>query len=138
MSTSSKKQLDIAIVSGSLAGLFAGVALRRLGNDITIFERSPILLLHDQGAGTVAGKEAKSFLARHDITRGEYAVTSKKRLYLTRAGAVIQKEDSEERTTSWDPVHHILRANFDEIENEYLDGAKAPKRKFDEANGTYE
>jgi thioredoxin reductase len=36
----SKKHLDIVIVGGSLAGLFAGTSLRRLGHNVSILERS--------------------------------------------------------------------------------------------------
>jgi hypothetical protein len=41
-----KKRLDIVAVSDSLAGLFAGTSLRRLGHNVKILERSPTPLLY--------------------------------------------------------------------------------------------
>ena len=138
MSSSPEKHLDIVIVGGSLAGLFAGTSLRRLGHNVVILERSPTPLLHDQGAGIVAGNETRAFLARHDRTRREYAVTSRLRLHLDQHGGIIQKENSVQQMTSWDLVYHLLRANFDAVGSDYLNGAEPPKPNSNEGIGKYE
>ena len=110
-----------------LAGLIAGTSLRRPGHNVTILERSPTPLLHDQGAGIVAGNETNLLLAIHDRTKREYTVISKQRLYLDRLGGIIQEENSEQRMTSWDLAYNLLRANFDSDIIEYLKGAEQPK-----------
>jgi hypothetical protein len=48
-----------------------------LGQSVTIFERSPTPFLPDQGAGIVAGTEARIYLARHDRKERECTVSSK-------------------------------------------------------------
>jgi glycine/D-amino acid oxidase-like deaminating enzyme len=39
------------IIGSSLAGLFTGIMLTRLGHDVTVLERTPAEALADQGAG---------------------------------------------------------------------------------------
>ena len=103
----------IVVIGGSLSGLFAAVPLLRLGHRVTILERSPTPLLHDQGAGIVAGGETLSWFTRHDLFRRDVSVRSEARLYLDRAGDVIDREDWVQRMTSWDLVWNLGRANFD-------------------------
>lgn len=128
---------DIAIVGGSLGGLFAGVALKHLRKDlnIRILERNPTPLLHDQGAGVVAGRDVQEFFRLHDRTKTALTVTSHQRLYLDRKGNIINCEDTEQHMTSWDLMYHLLRANFDGISSEY---AKAPPPEPHEGNVTYD
>lgn len=96
MSNNPQKHLDIVVVGGSLAGLFAGASLRPLGHNVTILERSPTSLLHDQGAEIVTGNEMKLSLATYDRTKWEYAATSKQRLYLDPHGGIIQDNSDNE------------------------------------------
>ncbi len=112
---------NITIVGGSLGGLFAGVALKHLRKDlnIRILERNPTPLLHDQGAGVVAGQDVQRFFEHHDRTRTPLTVTSHQRLYLDKSGKVIDREDKEQHMTSWDLLYHLLRTNFDGVKSEY-------------------
>jgi 2-polyprenyl-6-methoxyphenol hydroxylase-like FAD-dependent oxidoreductase len=128
---------NIAIAGGSLGGLFAGVALKHIRKDlnIRILERNPTPLLHDQGAGVVAGKEVQEFFRKHDRTNTPLTVTSHQRLYLDKAGSVIDRENKEQHMTSWDLLYHLLRANFDGVESEY---AKAPVPEAREGTTTYD
>ncbi|KAJ4315083.1 hypothetical protein N0V94_006137 [Neodidymelliopsis sp. IMI 364377] len=128
---------NIAIAGGSLGGLFAGVALKHIRKDlnIRILERNPTPLLHDQGAGVVAGKDVQEFFRKHDRTNTPLTVTSHERLYLDKAGSVIDRENKEQHMTSWDLLYHLLRANFDGIESEY---AKAPIPEAQEGTTTYD
>ena len=116
----------------------ASIPLRRLGHNLTILERSPIPLLHNQGAGVVAGGETQAFFRRHDHSERPIAVSSRQRLYLNRNGEIIDWEDSVQRMTSWDLLYYLSRANFDGVENEYLQGKGLPVREDGEGLGKYE
>jgi 2-polyprenyl-6-methoxyphenol hydroxylase-like FAD-dependent oxidoreductase len=103
------------------------IALRRLGHNVRIFERSPTPLLHDQGAGIVAGGEIQDFLRQYDKTETPSRVPSRTRLYLDKEGKVIHKESMLQHMTSWDLIYHICRANFDNLESGYVKiGDSAP------------
>jgi 2-polyprenyl-6-methoxyphenol hydroxylase-like FAD-dependent oxidoreductase len=128
---------NIVIVGGSLGGLLVGVALKSLRKDldIRILERNPTPLLHDQGAGVVAGQETQRFFKQHDRTKTPLTVTSHQRTYLDRKGHTMQSEDSIQQMTSWDLLYHLLRANFDGVESEY---SKAPAKESSETTTKYE
>ncbi|KAF2228372.1 FAD/NAD(P)-binding domain-containing protein, partial [Viridothelium virens] len=134
---------NILIVGGSLGGLFAGTALTRLGHHVRILERNPTPLLHDQGAGIVAGGDTQAFFAKYDRSSRTTAkgkvdglvVTSRARQYLDRRGEVIHFEERAQRMTSWDLLYHVLRAGFDGVESGYVE---VPRRGEGEGNGVYE
>lgn len=90
-----------------------GVILRRLSHNVTIFERSPSSLLQTQGAGIVAGGETQAFFSKHDRTHTPIAVVSGLRHYLNHEGKEIDRQDREQKMTSWDLLYNVLRANFD-------------------------
>jgi len=110
------KQLNILVVGGSLAGLLSSIPLKRLGHKVTILERSPVPLLHDQGAGVVAGNETIAWVQKHGRSRrsaDDIALLNKQRLYLDREGNIIDRETSHQRMTSWGVLYHIGRECFD-------------------------
>ncbi|CAF3205592.1 unnamed protein product [Rotaria sp. Silwood2] len=111
--------MNIIVVGGSLAGLFAGIALKRLGHDVHILERNSEPFLQDQGAGIVAGTETRDYMGTFDKCRRDFVVESVFRHYLDIQGNEIHREDWSQYMTSWDLVYYILRSNFDGIENEY-------------------
>lgn len=114
--TAVEKQLHIIIIGGSLAGLFNAITLRRLGHKVTILERSPVPLLHDQGAGVVAGNETLQWVEKYGQSRRtaeDISVLSQQRLYLDRQGNVIDREYSRQRMTSWGVLYNIGRECFD-------------------------
>ncbi|KAK1076509.1 hypothetical protein LTR33_008885 [Friedmanniomyces endolithicus] len=127
------KKPNLVIVGGSLGGLFAGVALKTHGYNTTILERTPENLLHNQGAGIVAGGDTLEFFKRYDRTGKPVAVPSFKRLYLNRKGDVIHEEINRQNMTSWDLCYYLLRANYDQIDSPYLEGASS--LKFDRRTG---
>ncbi|KAF1968446.1 FAD/NAD(P)-binding domain-containing protein [Bimuria novae-zelandiae CBS 107.79] len=116
-----KKQLDIVIVGGSLGGLCTALALKSLPqrHRITILERNPTTLLHNQGAGIVAGGDTLNFFKRYDRCDRPLAVSSQRRQYLNRDGDIVHKEDMVQNMTSWDLVYYMLRANVDYVESSY-------------------
>jgi 2-polyprenyl-6-methoxyphenol hydroxylase-like FAD-dependent oxidoreductase len=126
---------NIAIIGGSLGGLLTGTALKRLHRNlnIRIFERAPTPLLHDQGAGVVASPDVQRFFAQYDKTKTPLAVTSHQRIYLDKAGNVIDREDSVQQMTSWDLLYHVLRANYDGVSSEY---AHAPESQHESGTPT--
>lgn len=112
------------IVGGSLAGLMAAIPLLRLGHQVTIFERSPSPLLHDQGAGIVAGGDMLEFWSRFQPggkwKQRDIAVSSQQRMYLDPQGNIIDHTRWKQRMTSWDLLYYLGRAAFDGIESDYL------------------
>ena len=71
------KSLHIAIIGGSLGGLLAAVPLLRRPerHTVTILERSGTPLLHDQGAGIVAGHNLRKWVEQHDLWKTEATVS---------------------------------------------------------------
>jgi 2-polyprenyl-6-methoxyphenol hydroxylase-like FAD-dependent oxidoreductase len=142
----------VIIVGGSLGGLFAGVVLVRLGYNVTILERTPTVVLKDQGAGiSVApvippilkalrkiipsGCSIMDFIAEYDRT-GVISrdVRAEGLQYLRSDGSVkstiMFPQTGLTGTTSWDLLYNILRANFDGgFENGYV--ASVPKEESD-------
>ncbi|KAL1796774.1 hypothetical protein ACET3X_005314 [Alternaria dauci] len=120
-----RERLSIIIVGASLGGLATALALKRLpaphGHTITLLERNPTALLHNQGAGIVAGGDTLAFFKRYDRCKRDLAVTSTQRQYLNKHGQVIHKQDVTLNMTSWDLAYYMLRANVDGIESDYCD-----------------
>lgn len=107
------------------------IALCRLGHNVRIFERSPTPLLHDQGAGIVAGGETQAFMHTYDRSQRPIAVQSHQRLYLEKSGKILQHENTPQRMTSWDLLYYLCRANFDLVQSDYLQGRSIPKHPTD-------
>ncbi|KAK5120493.1 hypothetical protein LTR85_006148 [Meristemomyces frigidus] len=128
---------EIVIVGGSLGGLFAGVALKCHGYNTTLLERTPENLLHNQGAGIVAGGDTIEFFKRYDRTGKPVAVPSYKRLYLNQQGDVIHEEVNRQNMTSWDLSYYLLRANYDRVDSPYLEGGKLPEVRPTDGKVTY-
>ncbi|KAK4248921.1 hypothetical protein C7999DRAFT_30610 [Corynascus novoguineensis] len=122
-----KNKLHFVIVGGSLGGLAAGITLNVLGHDTTVLERNPAPLLHDQGAGIVAGGPALQLLERHNRCRRrkqreDIAVRAGARQYLDRAGNNVHTvENANHYMSSWDLTYHLLRANYDGLASSYCD-----------------
>ena len=109
----------IVVVGGSLGGLFTGVALKQHGFDTTILERNPTNLLHNQGAGIVAGGDTIAFFEKYDRCKRPVAVASQKRMYLNQKGEIIHEEVMNQTMTSWDLCYYMLRANYDHVKSGY-------------------
>ena len=127
--------MSLAQVGGSLGGLFAAIVLKRLGHVVRIFERNPTPLLHNRGAGVVAGDHTQAFFNKYDATRRPIAVTSKRRQYLDLQGNQIYEEDTVQKMTSWDLLYYLLRANFDGVDSGYCN---VPEPLETDGQGAYE
>ncbi|KAK3692991.1 monooxygenase [Podospora appendiculata] len=117
----SRPKMHFVIVGGSLGGLAAGIALKALGHDTTLLERNPMPLLHDQGAGIVAGGDALEFFERLNRCKRPTAVRSKRRQYVDKEGNIVNKLDTVHDMSSWDLTYHIMRANYDGKASLYCD-----------------
>ena len=102
----------VVVVGGSLAGLFNGIALRSLGCEVEVFEKSSGLM-KDRGAGIVFQQEVAEFLTRYAVAPLESVVVPvHTRRYLEANGSVAQEEPMPQAMTSWDMLYRKLRAAF--------------------------
>lgn len=136
--TSQDAPKSVIIVGGSLAGLMHALTLLSLPSPpkVRILERSPTALLHNQGAGVVAGNESQQFFSEYVRPGRDIAITSPARHYLNRKGEVMPEsvEHRAQRMTSWDLLYHLLRWRVEGMESEYAKGLQAddrPKAEYD-------
>ena len=122
----------VVIVGGSLAGLMHALTLLSLPSPpkVQILERSPTALLHNQGAGVVAGSETQQFFDQYVRARRDIAITSPLRHYLNRDGEVMPEtvEHRAQRMTSWDLLYHLLRWRVEGLESVYVKGLEEDER----------
>ncbi|KAI5209506.1 FAD/NAD(P)-binding domain-containing protein [Aureobasidium subglaciale] len=119
---------NVIIVGGSLAGLMHALTIvtHCPSTKVTILERSPTALLHNQGAGVVAGSDTQAFFSRYVCPGHDFAVSSRRRQYLDRNGDVIKQsvEDRDQRMTSWDTLYRFLRWRVDDMDiKDYVSGS---------------
>lgn len=123
---------SIIIVGGSLAGLMHALTFLSLPNPpkVRILERSPTKLLHNQGAGIVAGNDTQQFFDKYVRPGRDMVVTSTRRHYLNRKGEIMPQsvENRSQRMTSWDLVYHLLRWRVDGLDSEYVKGLQSDDR----------
>ncbi|KAK4542667.1 hypothetical protein LTR36_006239 [Oleoguttula mirabilis] len=123
---------SVIIVGGSLAGLMHALTLLSLPSPpkVRILERSPTALLHNQGAGVVAGNETQQFFAEYVRPGRDIAVTSPARHYLNHQGEVMPEsvEHRAQKMTSWDLLYHLLRWRVEGLQSEYVDGLPSDDR----------
>src|SRR6266851_8987826 len=100
----------VIVVGGSLGGLFNAIALRSLGFEVDVFEKSS-KLMKDRGAGIVFQQEVAEFLTRYEVAPLESIVVPvRTRRYLGPDGSVLQEGPMPQAMTSWDSLYRILRA----------------------------
>lgn len=90
-------------------------------HNITLLERNPTALLHNQGAGIVAGGDTLKFFERHNRCNRELAAGSARRQYLDKNGDIVHKVDVRQNMTSWDLVYHMLQANVNGLQSDYCE-----------------
>lgn len=108
------RALSISIVGGSLGGLFAALLLRRDGHEVRIHERSRHGLA-GRGAGLVPQSEVFQMLRLlgHEPV-AHIGVTARERIYLDRAGSVVQRLATPQMQVSWDVLYETLAGELDE------------------------
>lgn len=123
--------IKAAVIGGSLGGLCAALALRGVGLDVNVFEKSRSEM-SDRGAGLVVQFEVLQLLEGLGIaTRQDVSVPSLSRQYLNRDGSVAMADRGRQLMTSWDTIYRQLKAAFPD-ENYY----HASKLKTFEQNET--
>lgn len=102
-------RLDVAVVGGSLGGLFAAALLAGNGHRVTVFERSHTGL-SAEGAGVLAREPIVDIL--RDIHREDVAgvaVSADERVELDLSGDVVDREATRHLQLSWDYLYEVFR-----------------------------
>ena len=76
-------------------------------------------MLHDQGAGIVAGGHSLEFFERYNRCQRQLAVRSDRRQYLDKEGNIVHSVIAVHNMSSWDLTYHLMRATFDGIASSY-------------------
>ena len=113
-----------------------GIALKRLGHNVRILERSPSNLLDGQGAGIMAGEKLQEFLKKHDYVQEPYFVPLPEIHFLDRAANVMRVWKMPFRSTSWETLYYRFRANYDGLLSQHV--SKVPGRRDGEGKAIYE
>ncbi|MDR7416370.1 MAG: pyridine nucleotide-disulfide oxidoreductase [Armatimonadota bacterium] len=85
-----RRPLRVVIAGGSLGGLNAGLWLRSVGCEVTIYERSSHLL-EGRGVGIVLHPATVRYLMDHGMRLSSLAAAVRKLRYLDRGGAVAHE-----------------------------------------------
>jgi 2-polyprenyl-6-methoxyphenol hydroxylase-like FAD-dependent oxidoreductase len=101
------------VIGGSIAGLFVGAFLRRIGWQVDIYERSSIDLI-GRGVGIVA-THPELFEALDKCGAGtvDIGVIVYKRITFDRSGRVIAEKPLLQIVTSWDRLRQVLLKAID-------------------------
>src|SRR5215469_15955803 len=96
------------VIGGSIAGLFIGAFLRRIGWQVDIYERSSVELI-GRGVGFFATHlELLEALDRCGAGTVDIGVIVYKRITFDRAGNVIAEKSQLQIVTSWDRLRQVL------------------------------
>lgn len=95
------------IAGGSLGGLYAALALREVGWEVEVFERSGVDP-SGRGGGIVMQPETEWFLERFGSSAREVSVLLHRRRFLSATGAA-QTMPAPQLMTSWDRLYEKLR-----------------------------
>jgi 2-polyprenyl-6-methoxyphenol hydroxylase-like FAD-dependent oxidoreductase len=101
--------LNIAVVGGSLGGLFTAVLLHGSGHTVTVFERSTEGLSR-RGAGLVAQQELFDVSRAVGIHVDEsFGVEAYERITVDRSGRVLSRDPTPQTQLSWDLLYEQFR-----------------------------
>jgi 2-polyprenyl-6-methoxyphenol hydroxylase-like FAD-dependent oxidoreductase len=112
MNNAAKYKGRVAIIGGSMAGLFAAATLRKLGWQADIYERAGEALAN-RGAGIATHDELYAAVRAAGIDlREEMGVRSKGRIMFERDGRLLGRHDLPQIMTSWGLIYRFLRAQI--------------------------
>jgi 2-polyprenyl-6-methoxyphenol hydroxylase-like FAD-dependent oxidoreductase len=101
------------VIGGSIAGLFVGAFLRRIGWRVDVYERSSIELI-GRGVGIVASHlELFEALDKCGAGTVDIGVIVYKRITFDRRGEVIAEKPQLQIVTSWDRLRQVLLKAID-------------------------
>ncbi len=100
------------VIGGSLGGLFTATALRAVGWEVDVFERSTADL-DSRGGGIVLQPEVlRAFSFAGISAHGALGVRSHDRLFLDHGGEVLDRQLMPQTQTSWNTLYAALLDHF--------------------------
>ncbi|KAL8831712.1 MAG: hypothetical protein Q9170_005174 [Blastenia crenularia] len=130
-------KMHVVIIGGSLTGLMHGIAIKRLGHDVTILEQHHSSTREGQAAGIVTMEHSHSFLSRHDLLQDQpYAVNCSSVQILRKDLKVKHEFQRPMKMSSWNVLYYRFRANFDGLESSYC--THVPKESREVGNAVYD
>ena len=130
--------MRIAIVGGSLGGLFAAALLRQAGHEIQVFERSRSGL-EGRGAGLVGQREIFAILRAVGCEHvARVGVVASERIFIDRSGAVVERQATPQTQISWDHLYRSFRERLSESEHRTGQAVAAVGQDADSAWLTFE
>ena len=113
MELAEKPERRAVVIGGSIAGLFVGAFLRRIGWQVDIYERSSTELI-GRGVGIFASHlELLEALDKCGADTVDIGVIVYKRVTLDRRGEVIADKPLLQIVTSWDRLRQVLLRAID-------------------------
>lgn len=106
-----RRPLRVAVAGGSLGGLNAGLWLRSVGCEVTIYERSSHLL-EGRGVGIVLHPATVRYLLRHGMALPTFAAAVGKLRYLDRRGAVAHESPCHYWFASYSSLYRAFLGFF--------------------------
>ena len=104
-----KSRGSVAIIGGSMAGLFAAISLRSLNFDVNIFERSAGDLTNG-GAGIATHSELYDALETAGVElKAEMGIQSNGRVMFDNEGKIMHRVAMKQIMTSWGLIYRFLR-----------------------------
>jgi len=113
-----------------------GIAIKRLGHNVHLLERTLTSLRDGQGAGISAGPQVQEFLKKHDLSRQPYSLLSPAMQFVDKELNVKEVRRFPLRMTGWNVLYYRLRANFDGLKSDYC--PEPPKSIEGEGKAIYD
>jgi 2-polyprenyl-6-methoxyphenol hydroxylase-like FAD-dependent oxidoreductase len=110
------------VIGGSLGGLFTANALRAVGWNVEVYERSPSRLDSRGGGIVLQAAVLRAFRFSGVPPTGNLGVQSNSRIYLDSDGTTVSSQHMPQIQTSWNKLYGALRQNFPD--GNYYHGAK--------------
>ncbi len=105
----------VAVIGGSIAGLFAALALRRRGFRVSVYERATELA--DRGAGLTTHAALHDAVAQTGVAlRQGPGVHCRERVLFDPSGKLAARRAEPQWMTSWGHIYRSLRAGLPEAD----------------------
>ena len=97
-----------------------GIAIKRLGHNVTILEQHFSATREGQAAGIVTMEHSQAFMAKHDQLKEQpYAVNCSSVQILNKNLKVAHQFNRTMQMSSWNVLYYRFRANFDGLTSPY-------------------